>query len=171
MKNLRVWRWYYYLWRKRKWRIWEFLGKNWNEEFENSEILSLKKEEIKNWRVFGNRNLGNEESESLRMKGMVLLWCLWRKRKERIGESLEMKNLRVWEWYYWHLWRKRKWRIWEFFGKNWNEESESLEMKGMVLLWCLWRKRKERIGESLEMKNLRVWGWKGLLWYFWRKRK
>ena len=77
--------------------------KNWrvfgNEESKSLKmiLLSLEKKEIKNWRVFGNRNLGNEESESLRMKGMVLLWCLWRKRKERIGESLEMKNLRVWE--------------------------------------------------------------------------
>ena len=69
-------------------------------------LVSLEKEKIKNWRVFGN-----EESESL---GMILL------------TSLE----------------ERKWRIWEFLGKNWNEESESLGMKGIILLWCFWRKKK-----------------------------
>ena len=168
MKNLRVWRWYYYLWRKRKWRIWEFLWTNWNEEVESLEILSLKKEEIKNWRVFGNRNLGNEESEVWGWKG----WYYYDVFGE--GENKELESLwkwRIWEFEWWKIWKillvslekekmkdsrvlgkieTKNLRVWRK-KKNWrvfrnrnsrNEESESLERKGWWYYWYLWRKRK-----------------------------
>lgn len=50
-------------------------------------LVSLEKEKIKNWRVFGNRNSGNEGSESLGMKRVVLLVFL---------EKEKIKNWRVW---------------------------------------------------------------------------
>ena len=111
-------------------------------------LVSLEKEKIKNWRVFGNK-----ESESL---GMILLTSL---------EEKEMKDLKI-------SWEKLKWRIWEFGDerdniimmflekeeiKNWrvfgNEESKSLKM----ILLSLEKKEMKDLRVSLDKLKRRSW--------------
>ena len=78
-------------------------------------MMFLEKEEIKNWRVFGN-----EESKSLK----ILLVSLEKEKMKdsRVLGKIETKNLRVWR-------KKKNWRVFRNRNSR-NEESESLERKG-----------------------------------------